>query len=223
MAHAFRTGAVDKVYLAAVSPAMRSAQGVLRGVDPDESELRYRLLRVVGETAVLSLRIGTGKKHQVRRTLAAAGHPVVGDARYASSARVPEGCRRDSVMLHAAQLTFEHPVTRETVKVRCEPPWPRAFVPFGFERADAKRPPVVGGLRARAAAAAAPFPELAWVRSGSERAADGAPRDAADAETDDRDACDWAPDPALLRGRAGRASKDPPSDGESGARGAGGG
>lgn len=62
--------------------------------------------------ALLRLELETGRTHQVRVHLAAIGHPVVGDDRYASSAQVTAdrallGVPRQ--FLHAWQLTVEHP------------------------------------------------------------------------------------------------------------------
>jgi tRNA pseudouridine32 synthase / 23S rRNA pseudouridine746 synthase len=50
----------------------------------------------------------TGRTHQLRVHMAAIGHPILGDALYASGA-VCAGA--DRLMLHAAQLVFSHPVT----------------------------------------------------------------------------------------------------------------
>ena len=53
----------------------------------------------------LRLRIASGRKHQIRRHLAALGHPVVGDARYGK----PDGSQR--IALQAFSLEFLCPLT----------------------------------------------------------------------------------------------------------------
>ena len=63
-----------------------------------------RVIRRAGPRALLAVRIETGRTHQIRAQLAHAGAPVGGDRLYGG---VP--ARR--LMLHAAGLTLDHPVT----------------------------------------------------------------------------------------------------------------
>jgi 23S rRNA pseudouridine1911/1915/1917 synthase len=60
------------------------------------------------ELARLSCRLQTGRTHQIRVHLAAVGHPLVGDSVYGDR-RTTFGLRRP--FLHAAELSFDHPVT----------------------------------------------------------------------------------------------------------------
>ena len=77
--------------------------------------------------------LGTGRTHQIRVHLGHVGHPVVGDREYAfgGSRRVTASERRVAErledlaprqLLHAAALTFAHPVTGERLSLRSE--WP---------------------------------------------------------------------------------------------------
>ncbi|MEQ9324440.1 MAG: RluA family pseudouridine synthase [Polyangiaceae bacterium] len=66
--------------------------------------------RLVGATLV-RCRLETGRTHQIRIHLSEAGHPLLGDARYARRAvQTPQAPR---VMLHAGELGFMHPVEEE--------------------------------------------------------------------------------------------------------------
>ena len=85
------------------------------------------------QTDLLRVTLGTGRTHQIRVHLGHVGHPVVGDREYAfgGSRRVTAAERRDAErlealaprqLLHAAALTFAHPVTGERLALQSE--WP---------------------------------------------------------------------------------------------------
>ena len=75
----------------------------------------------------LLLRIETGRTHQIRRHLAMARHPVVGDRQYGpKSVEDPllQAVRRP--MLHAAEILLEHPLHPER-DLRAFSPIPHDF------------------------------------------------------------------------------------------------
>jgi tRNA pseudouridine32 synthase / 23S rRNA pseudouridine746 synthase len=65
------------------------------------------------DTTRLLLEPHTGRTHQLRVHLAAIGHPIVGDPLYAPLEVPPRAPR---LLLHASELAFEHPVTRQTCR-----------------------------------------------------------------------------------------------------------
>src|SRR5207248_6313204 len=93
-------------------------------------------VRVVARFAHADLarvELRTGRTHQLRVHLAHVGHPVVGDREYAfggsrraTPSHRPEAERLESLaprqLLHAAALTFTHPITGARVALRSE--WP---------------------------------------------------------------------------------------------------
>lgn len=70
---------------------------------------RYSLLQVIPEG---------GAFHQIRVQLSAAGHPIKGDVKYGAR----RGEKDRSIALHARSITFDHPVTKERMKVGAEFP-----------------------------------------------------------------------------------------------------
>ena len=62
----------------------------------------------------------TGRSHQLRVHVAALGHPILGDALYASPA-AQQRARR--LLLHASQLGFAHPRTGEVLKFELTVPF----------------------------------------------------------------------------------------------------
>jgi len=68
----------------------------------------------------LEVQLETGRTHQIRVQSATRGHPVVGDAQYGSTQPFGEQFedeRLRAIALHARQLGFNHPMTREPVDV----------------------------------------------------------------------------------------------------------
>ena len=103
-----------------------------------------RVVARFAQTDLLRITLGTGRTHQIRVHLAHVGHPVVGDRDYAfgGSRRVTPSERQPAErmealaprqLLHATQLSFDHPVTGTRLQLRSE--WPGDLVPALAEAA----------------------------------------------------------------------------------------
>ncbi|NND85641.1 MAG: RluA family pseudouridine synthase [Acidimicrobiia bacterium] len=90
-----------------------------RRVDPNGRPARthYRVKEEFGDgdLTLMDVRLETGRTHQIRVHFAAIGHPVVADRVYRSTTTPSLGLHR--TWLHAARLTFPHPVTGEVREV----------------------------------------------------------------------------------------------------------
>ena len=139
--------AVDRRYLALVWALVEAPAGLVdapvgrASSDPTrmsvaaggrEARTRYEVRKRFTEPAQATLvecRLETGRTHQVRVHLAAIGHPVLGDPRYAG-ARARRLAPRP--FLHAHRLAFDHPVTGRRLSFSSDLPPDLADVLAGF-------------------------------------------------------------------------------------------
>lgn len=123
---------VERVYTALVegvpdppratvdAPIARSqARRTRFAVDTDgrRAVTHYDVDEGFGRAAALTVRLETGRTHQVRVHLAAVGHPVCGDRAYGASAAFADELGLTRPALHARRLAFAHPVTGARVDV----------------------------------------------------------------------------------------------------------
>ncbi|MBL8552054.1 MAG: RluA family pseudouridine synthase [Hyphomonadaceae bacterium] len=85
---------------------------------------RYRTLEATAQAALVEIKPETGRMHQIRAHLAAIGRPIAGDGKYGGLFSIG-GVATNSLMLHAASLTFPHPAGGERT---LEAPPPPAFI-----------------------------------------------------------------------------------------------
>jgi 23S rRNA pseudouridine1911/1915/1917 synthase len=76
----------------------------------------WKRLEILKDAALVECRLETGRTHQVRVHMASIGHPLLGDPVYGRAGKMHGkvlkelGFHRQA--LHAAQLGFTHPVTK---------------------------------------------------------------------------------------------------------------
>ena len=104
-------------------PVNRKRMAVVAGGKP--AVTHYRVLERFRAHSLLSVKLETGRTHQIRVHMAHIQYPVFGDPVYAGRLRVPPDCSdttRESLKgfqrqaLHAFRLGFEHPVSGEYVQ-----------------------------------------------------------------------------------------------------------
>ena len=134
---AFEQRLVGKYYVAVVTGIVESDQGTIhlplicdwpnrprQMVDHEigkPSTTHYVVL--ARDEALAQTRVGltpiTGRSHQLRVHMASLGHAIIGDSLY-SATPPPDGQR---LLLHAAKLSFPHPVSGEPVNCASDVPF----------------------------------------------------------------------------------------------------
>jgi 23S rRNA pseudouridine1911/1915/1917 synthase len=119
----------QRVYRAWVSPPPPSDSGALEhwlrhgehraeiaaphGPEARSCRLDFRVVRRQADQALIEVTLHTGRYHQIRAQLAAAGWPVLGDRKYGAAREWPHG----GIALRHTELAFEHPVRRDPMRI----------------------------------------------------------------------------------------------------------
>jgi 23S rRNA pseudouridine1911/1915/1917 synthase len=82
------------------------------------ARLVYKTLLAKSHTTLIEIELETGRYHQIRAQWSAVGHPIVGDRRYGSQTGTG-----DAICLHCQKLSFQHPVTKETLTFESPAPF----------------------------------------------------------------------------------------------------
>lgn len=132
----FRDGKVSKTYYAIVcnpptEPEATLTHWLTRNEQQNKAYAHPREVpgskravldyKVIGQSeryTLLSVRLHTGRHHQIRCQLAAIGCVIKGDLKYGARRSNPDG----SISLHARHVEFEHPVSHKVISV--EAPYP---------------------------------------------------------------------------------------------------
>jgi 23S rRNA pseudouridine1911/1915/1917 synthase len=135
----FKEHLAEREYLAVAQGSVRAGRiesrlvgnrgDGLRGstARPGEGQHAVTLVEVVEQlraATVLRVRLQTGRTHQIRIHLAEQGHPLVGETVYIRDLLRRGGSPIPSprLLLHAATLGFQHPVTGARLQFTSEPP-----------------------------------------------------------------------------------------------------
>ncbi len=86
--------------------------------DSKKAVLHYHHVLSSDKYHLLQVTIETGRHHQIRAQLAAAGAPIKGDLKYG----FPRSNADGGISLHARSIAFLHPVTKEKLYVEAPPP-----------------------------------------------------------------------------------------------------
>ena len=110
-------------------PVDRKRMAVIRdGHTSRPAVTHYSVAERFGAITYLTLRLETGRTHQIRVHMSALGHPLLGDTVYGGGGTAFEkrhAALLDGQCLHAARLSFVHPRTGEPMCF--ETPLPREF------------------------------------------------------------------------------------------------
>ena len=77
------------------------------------ASLDYRIIKELTHYFALEINLHTGRHHQIRAQLSSIGSPIKGDLKYGFDRSNPDG----GIHLHARQLVFVHPVSKENIIV----------------------------------------------------------------------------------------------------------
>ena len=94
------------------------------------AELEYELIEKNQSLSLVDVRLHTGRSHQIRVQMNAIGTPIYGDMRYGGEKAV-----KGNLALWAYYLSFTHPVSKERMVFRVQPPKDLApWTSFNTER-----------------------------------------------------------------------------------------
>lgn len=127
----FRERKVRKSYIAFINGRLQKKTGTLTGYieggwpyhQREKKKLaitHYAVLRSADDFSVVSVEPVTGRTNQIRIQFRDCGHPLVGERRFAFARDWPTRFRR--VALHAAEITFAHPVSHKKLSFCSELP-----------------------------------------------------------------------------------------------------
>lgn len=107
-------------------PTNRKKMAVVAG--GREAITHYKTIEEFSGFTYAKMELETGRTHQIRVHMSHIGHPIMGDTVYGGGKTPFEKAHKpliDGQMLHAKELSFPHPRTKEIVRFEC--PLPENF------------------------------------------------------------------------------------------------
>jgi len=101
-----------------VAKAFNSMSNQAEKMKAKKSTLDYEMIGEIDNRCLIQVNPHTGRPHQIRVQLASMGCPIVGDVKYGDDQPNNDG----SIHLHCRSMSFEHPVKREPVVIKADPP-----------------------------------------------------------------------------------------------------
>ena len=80
--------------------------------------LNYRKIEILDKYSKIEVDLITGRHHQIRCSFSEIGFPILGDLKYGSKRSNKDG----GIYLHSREIHFTHPVTKEEINIKAEPP-----------------------------------------------------------------------------------------------------
>ncbi|MGD9873267.1 MAG: pseudouridine synthase [Kiritimatiellia bacterium] len=123
----FREHGVTKIYKAIAAGLIGKKElTISQPLEGKSAETRVQVLASNKTASYISVKLITGRTHQVRKHLAHIGHPLAGERQYAGGGSGNERLRAvPRQMLHAEKLRFTSPVSGE--EIHCNAPLPQDF------------------------------------------------------------------------------------------------
>lgn len=137
-----RKGEMKKIYLAVTEGKFNSVCGVYHNYllknhnknkvkvvsegtkGSQEAILNYEVIEERDGNTLVKIDLKTGRPHQIRVQLSHNGHPIVGDIKYGKSlqGKAYLSGLTNKLALWSYQLSFKHPVKKETITFASKPP-----------------------------------------------------------------------------------------------------
>lgn len=119
-------GVMEKQEDTIVNYIAKNRENIMYLVKPNTKDAqkcitKYKVIKGNGHYTLLDIEIMTGRKNQIRVTLGALGHYVVGDDKYGEPSNP-----LNRMCLHSYELTFKHPTTGKVYKFIA--PMPKEFL-----------------------------------------------------------------------------------------------
>ena len=80
--------------------------------------LKYRIIEKLEKYLKIEVNLETGRHHQIRCSFSEIGFPIIGDLKYGSKRSNKDG----GIYLHSRKVNFIHPVSKEEIIIKAEPP-----------------------------------------------------------------------------------------------------